>query len=48
MADEVEVEEVEDGEDGEENGLEEEEQYGLPLVYAVDRVDLGPVSTCCC
>lgn len=41
----VEVGEVEDGEDCEENGVEEEEEQGLPLIEAVDRVDLNPVSS---
>lgn len=41
----VEVGQVEDGEYGEEYGMEEEEQHRLPLVHAVDRVDLVPVSS---
>lgn len=43
-ADGLEVEEEDDGENGEADSVEEEEQRRLPVVHAVDRVDLRPIS----
>lgn len=44
----VEVSEVEEGQNGKKHGVEKKEEDGLPLIEAVDGVDLGPVSACSC
>lgn len=43
-ADGLEVDEEDDGENGEAEGVDEEEEWGVPIVDAVDRVDLRPIS----
>lgn len=46
VADRFKVEEEEDGEGGEDDGVDEEKYRRLPIIDAVDRVDLRPVSSC--
>lgn len=43
-ADGLEVEEEDDGEGSEAHGVDKEEHRRLPVVHAVDRVDLRPIS----